>query len=391
MQFSERIEKVQPSMTLEISAKAQELKASGEPIISLAAGEPDFNTPEFIKKAAIDAIEQNFTHYTPVGGIEGLRKAGAFYFEKYYRVKLEPSNIIFGVGGKQCIYNFLQIFINPGDEVLIPSPYWVSYPDQVKLAGGECVFVNTTAETDFKVSASMLDKHYTAKTKLLILNSPGNPTGAVYTPSQFSEIMEWAINKKIFVLSDEIYDQLIYAPAQATSASHWLVRYPELVAVVNGLSKSFAMTGWRIGFLAAHPLVIQKVAVLQGQSTSNICSISQKAAIAALSGSDDDIRIMRNAFHKRRDLGISIIKTWNKAICPVPQGAFYFFINMSGYYRSPIKNSLSLCNYLLDTAKVACVPGIAFGDDNCIRISYAVSEQSLETALLRIKTALEKL
>lgn len=389
MKFADRLSQIRPSMTLAMNTRAQELKREGVDVLSLAAGEPDFPTPEFIREAAKKAIDENFTRYTPVAGIPALRAAAANYFNRYYKVPVAPESIIMGAGGKNCLYTFIQTMINPGDEVLIPAPYWVSYPDMVLLAGGKPVFVASGADQGFKVDPDMLAAKATAKTRLLILNSPNNPTGAVYSADELGAIMDWAINRGIFVLSDEIYDQLVYPPARMASAISWLPRHPELVAVVNGLSKSFAMTGWRVGFLAGAPELIKKMTVLQGHSLSNICSIAQMAALAALEGPDECVREMRKAFERRRNLAMEIIGGWKKAKCPRPDGAFYLFVDVSAYYTSKISGSVDLCRYLLEDAHVGAVPGAAFGDDRCIRVSYAVSDETLEKALLRIGEALE--
>lgn len=391
MEFAQRLDLITPSMTLTMTARAQELKREGVDVIGLAAGEPDFPTPEHIRKAAIRAIEDNFTRYTPIAGIPELRKAAGNYFERYYKTPVKPESIIMGAGGKNCLYTFMQTLLNPGDEVLIPSPYWVSYPDMVRVAGAVPIAVRSDARSGFKVSAAQLEAHTTDKTRLLILNSPCNPTGAVYTDREFTQIMRWALARNIFVLSDEIYDQLVYPPGEMISAITWFANCPELVAVVNGLSKSFAMTGWRVGFLAGHPELIQKMTMLQGHSLSNICSIAQKAALAALDGPDKCVSEMRAAFERRRDLAMKIIATWEKAVCPLPEGAFYLFPDISGYYGSQVSNSLEMCQYLLEKAHVATVPGAAFDNDACIRLSYATDDASLEKALLRITDALAKL
>lgn len=391
MEFAERLSQIHPSMTLAMNTRAQELKREGVDVLSLAAGEPDFPTPKFIREAAINAINDNFTRYTPVAGIPELRAAAAGYFEKYYATHVAPESLILGAGGKNCLYTFIQTMINPGDEVLIPAPYWVSYPDMVLLAGGKPVSVLAGASTGFKVTPGLLEAKATARTRLLIMNSPNNPTGAVYSREEFSRIIAWALQRRIFVLSDEIYDQLVYPPAEMTSAIAWLADNPDLIAVVNGLSKSFAMTGWRVGFLAGSPELIKKMIVLQGHSLSNICSIAQKAALAALEGPDKCVAEMRGAFERRRNLAMEIIETWKKAVCPRPDGAFYLFVDVSAYYGGRISGSVELCRYLLDNAHVAAVPGTAFGDDRCIRISYAVSDDTLNRALAKIGTALSGL
>ena len=316
MQISERLSSIKPSLTLSVNSRALELKAQGIAVTSLAVGEPDFPTPAHVCEAAKAAIDENFCRYTAVPGIPELRKAAGAYFDRAYGVPVAQESIVIGAGGKHCLYNFLQATINPGDEVLIPAPYWLSYPDMVMLAGGVPVTVHAGPEQNFKVTPDMLDAAVTGKTRLLVLNSPSNPTGAVYTEAEFSAIMDWAIQRGIFVLSDEIYDQLVFAPAKMTSAIGWFARYPEQVAVLNGMSKSYAMTGWRVGFLAAHPMLIKKISAMQGHSTSNICSIAQKAALAALTGPTECIDHMREAFMRRRDLGMKIIETWPWAVCP---------------------------------------------------------------------------
>ena len=391
MQIATRLQSIKPSLTLAINSKALAMRQEGIDVTSLAVGEPNFPTPPHICAAAKAAIDANFCRYTQVPGIPELRAACGQYFKRVHNVDVPKEAVIIGAGGKHCIYNFLQTTINPGDEVLIPTPYWLSYPDMVQLAGGRPIFVPATSAQNFKVTPQMLDQAKTAKTKLLILNSPSNPTGAVYNQDEFTQIMDWAMDNDLFVLADEIYEQLIFPPAQSMSAIHWFKKKPEQVAVLNGLSKSFAMTGWRVGFLAAHPDLISKISSMQGHSTSNICSISQKAAQAALEGSYDCVDEMRQAFQKRRDLGLEIINSWPFAICPKPDGAFYFFVDVRACYKNQIKNSTDVCNELLTKAHVAVVPGAAFGDDNCIRFSYAVADDVLVDALNRIGQVLADL
>ncbi|QCC86820.1 pyridoxal phosphate-dependent aminotransferase [Desulfovibrio desulfuricans] len=391
MQISDRLSSIKPSLTLSVNSRALELKAQGIAVTSLAVGEPDFPTPKHVCDAAKAAIDDNFCRYTAVPGIPELRKAAGAYFEKTYGVPVAMESIVIGAGGKHCLYNFMQATLNPGDEVLVPAPYWLSYPDMVMLTGATPVPVLAGPEQGFKVTPAMLEAHTTDKTKLLILNSPSNPTGAVYTEAEFTAIMDWAIARGLFVLSDEIYDQLVFAPAKMTSAISWFARYPEQVAVLNGLSKSYAMTGWRVGFLAAHPTLIKKISAMQGHSTSNICSIAQKAGLAALTGSMECVDKMREAFVRRRDLAMKIIEGWPFAICPKPDGAFYLFLDVSRCYGGSVKNSTELCTLLLDKAHVAVVPGAAFGDDKCIRFSYAVGDEVLKGALQNIGAELAKL
>lgn len=391
MQIAERLSKIQPSMTLAINNRAQEMRANGIDVLSLAVGEPDFPTPDFIKQAAKKAIDENFTRYTQVAGIPGLRKAAGNFFQRHYGVPVGPECIIMGAGGKQCLYTLIQATINPGDEVLIPSPYWVSYPDMVLLAGAVPVFVPASLEDDFKINPQLLEKKLNKKTRALILNSPSNPTGAVYEARELEAILDWAKNNGIYVISDEIYDQLVFPAAKMASAIGRFATNPEDVAVLNGLSKSYAMTGWRVGFMAAHPEIIKKMSVIQGHSLSNVCSVAQKAALAALEGPDSCVEEMRKAFEKRRDLAIGIVSGWKNTTCPMPMGAFYIFPDVHGCYNEKIRNSLELSSFILEEAHVAVVPGIAFGNDNCIRLSYAVADKALEQALTKIGEVLHKL
>ena len=391
MQISDRLSNIKPSLTLSVNSRALELKAQGVSVTSLAVGEPDFPTPKHVCEAAKAAIDDNFCRYTAVPGIPELRKAAGAYFERNYGVPVPMESIVVGAGGKHCLYNFMQAMLNPGDEVLVPAPYWLSYPDMVMLTGATPVSVLAGPEQGFKVTPAMLEAHTTDKTKLLILNSPSNPTGAVYTEAEFTAIMDWAIARGLFVLSDEIYDQLVFAPAKMTSAIGWFAKYPEQVAVLNGLSKSYAMTGWRVGFLAAHPTLIKKISAMQGHSTSNICSIAQKAGLAALTGSMECVDKMREAFVRRRDFAMKIIEGWPFAICPKPDGAFYLFLDVSRCYGGSVNNSTDLCTLLLDKAHVAVVPGAAFGDDKCIRFSYAVGDDVLKGALESIGAVLAEL
>ena len=391
MQISDRLSSIKPSLTLSVNSRALELKAQGISVISLAVGEPDFPTPKHVCEAAKAAIDDNFCRYTAVPGIPELRKAAGAYFERNYGVPVPMESIVIGAGGKHCLYNFMQATLNPGDEVLVPAPYWLSYPDMVMLTGATPVPVLAGPEQGFKVTPAMLEAHTTDKTKLLILNSPSNPTGAVYTEAEFTAIMDWAIARGLFVLSDEIYDQLVFAPAKMTSAIRWFAKYPEQVAVLNGLSKSYAMTGWRVGFLAAHPTLIKKISAMQGHSTSNTCSIAQKAGLAALTGSMECVDKMREAFVRRRDFAMKIIEGWPFAICPKPDGAFYLFLDVSKCYGGSVHNSTDLCTLLLDKAHVAVVPGAAFGDDKCIRFSYAVGDDVLKGALESIGKVLAQL
>ncbi|GFK92983.1 Aspartate aminotransferase [Fundidesulfovibrio magnetotacticus] len=381
MRISLKLSRIQPSATLAINAKAQELKAQGKPVISLAVGEPDSPTPEHVKQAARQALDDNFTRYTPVPGIPELRDAVGGYFGRFYGVTPPREAVIVSNGGKQVLYNLFTALLNPGEQVLIPAPYWVSYPDMVLLAGGEPVAVPTEPEDDFLVSVEALEKARTPLTRALVLNSPSNPTGCCYSKAQLDAIMEWAVGRGIFVISDEIYDQLVYPPAERLSVVHWWERHPEKVAVVNGLAKSFAMTGWRIGYCVAHPDLIKAQSKIQGQSTSNVCSFAQKGAVAALTGSFDCVEQMRQGFERRRNLAMEIVSSWEGVKCPNPGGAFYLFPDVSARFNAQTPDSASLCKRILEEALVALVPGSAFGDDRCLRFSYAVSDETLLKAL----------
>lgn len=381
MRISQRLGRVKPSATLAVSAKAMELKAQGRKIISLSVGEPDFGTPAHICSAAKAAIDAGFTRYTQEPGIPELRAAVAGYFTKHYGVEAEGAATIVSNGGKQCLYNLLQCLLDPGDEVLIPAPYWVSYPAMVQLADGVPVEVPAPASKGFKLTPEDLDRACTARTRVLIFNSPSNPTGVHYTREEQDALAAWAVQRGVFVISDEIYDRLVYAPAEPVSLAGWWQKHPEQFAIVNGLAKTFAMTGWRVGYTLAHPDLVKAMSKLQGQSTSNICSIAQKAALAALTGPAECVAEMCVAFARRRDLAMEIVGTWKRAVCPRPDGAFYVFPDVSAYYGGKFKDSAEACTMLLEQAGVAAVPGAAFGDDACVRFSYALDDESLAKAL----------
>ncbi|WP_051564454.1 pyridoxal phosphate-dependent aminotransferase [Desulfovermiculus halophilus] len=387
MHLSQRILAVKPSATLSINAKAAELKAQGQEIISLAAGEPDFQPPKHVLQAAKDAIDQGFVRYTPVPGLPELRQAVAGYCSKQYGHTLTPNMTIATNGGKQGLYSLFQCLLDPGDEVLIPAPYWVSYPDMVALAQGNPVVVPSSPDRNFRITPSDLQPLLTDRTRILVLNTPSNPTGSHYTQAEIDDIISWAVDNDVFVISDEIYDQLVYPPAEPATAGKWLQKHPMHVAVCNGLSKSFAMTGWRMGYVLAHPDLIAKLSTIQGQSTSNVCVLVQKAAVAALQGPTDFLQEQREVFQRRRDLALEHIASWPGISCPEPDGAFYLFPRMDTLYSPVIPDSTALCTFLLEKAKVALVPGGAFGDDRCVRISYALDDRSLVQALDRLKAA----
>lgn len=389
MRIAEKLRSVKPSATLVINAKTLELKARGIKITSLAVGEPDFPTPEHICRAAKESIDRGLTKYTAVGGIPELRRAVAAYFNRQYGIDAPVEAVMTCNGGKHVLHNAFHALMNPGDEVLIPAPFWVSYPDMVRLAGGVPVIVSSTVEQGFKVTVTQLEAARTPRTHMLILNSPSNPTGAVYTQEELDALVSWAVEHDIFVVSDEIYDRLVYAPAVVSTAAHWWAKHPEKVMIANGVAKTFAMTGWRVGYALGHPDLIKAMMMLQGQTTSNICSVAQYAALAALEGPQDCVQKMNAAFARRRDMAYAMVSSWAGVKCPRPNGAFYLFPDVSGCLREGIASATELCTKLLEEANVAVVPGEAFGDSRCIRLSYAVADDVLEDALARISRVLQ--
>ncbi|BDQ34586.1 pyridoxal phosphate-dependent aminotransferase [Pseudodesulfovibrio portus] len=388
MRISDRLARIKPSATLAVNTKAQELRDQGREIISLAVGQPDFPTPAHVCEAAKAALDEGFTRYTAVPGIPELRKAVAGYYTKFYGAVASGDNAIVSNGGKQVLYNLLMAVVNPGDEVLIPAPYWVSYPAMVQLAEGVSVFVPTTADEDYLVTVDGLEAVRTDKTRVLILNSPSNPTGCCYTREQLEAIAAWARKNDIFIISDEVYDRLVYAPFSPVSLAKTWEAHPETIAIVGALSKSFCMTGWRAGYALAHEDLIKAMNKIQGQSTSNINSITQKAALAALTGPWDIVDEMKESFVRRRDLAYDIITGWG-APCPKPDGAFYLFPVLDQFYTDDAPDSAAMCTKILEEVGVALVPGSAFGDDKCIRFSYAVDDATLVDALTRVGKVLK--
>ena len=396
--ISNRILNMAESETLAMTAKARELKAQGKDVISLSIGEPDFNTPDTVKEAAKQAIDDNFTHYPPVPGYADLKEAISLKFKRDNNLDYKPEQIVVSTGGKQAIYQVVQCLVNPGDEVIIPTPFWVSYKEIVRVAGGVPIYVKTAIENDFKVTPAQLEAAITPRTKLIMFSSPSNPTGMLYTKEELKGIAEVvARHDNLFVMSDEIYEHINFVGRHESIA-----QFPEVyerVITVNGVAKGFAMTGWRIGFIGA-PLVIAKACnKLQGQVTSATCSIAQRATLRAMQmdpATSDDIINMRNIFRQRRDMVYKLLCDIPGLKVCMPQGAFYFFPDVSSYYGKSfngkkIENSTDMALYLLNEANVATVMGSAFGDDDCIRLSYATSEDLLREALRRIKEALANL
>ena len=390
MKLADRVSQLKPSATLSIAAKAQELKAQGKDILSLSIGEPDFPTPKHICDAAKKALDDGFTKYTDVPGIPALRAAVAGYFNSQYDAGAGPEHIVVSNGGKHSIYNIFQALLNPGDHVLLPAPYWLSYPSLVELAGAKPITIATSPEKNFKVTPLDLEKSLTPKTRLLIFNSPSNPSGVCYTQAEFDAIAEWGVDKGIIVFSDEVYDRLVFDGMKGISMCSWWKKYPDNFVIVNSVAKTFSMTGWRVGYSLASAALSKGMSNLQAHATSNICSIAQKAALAALTGGFVEAEAMRAAFERRRDLAYKIISAWPDVICPRPQGAFYIFPDVHRHYNERWPDSTALCSALLDDAGVALVPGVSFGDDRCIRISFATSDEVLEAALKRVEQALFK-
>jgi len=396
--LSNRIMQMSESETLAMTRITRELKAQGLDVINLSIGEPDFNTPEEVKEAAKQAIDENWTHYPPVPGYPELRKAISQKFKRDNNLDYAPEQIVVSTGAKQSIYQVVMSLVNPGDEVIIPTPFWVSYKEIVKVAEGKSVYVKTTLENDFKVTPAQLEAAITPKTKLIMFSSPSNPTGMLYSKEELKGIADvLARHKNIFVMADEIYEHINFEGQHQSLAQFENIK--EQVITINGVAKGFAMTGWRIGFIGA-PLAIAKACdKLQGQVTSATCSIAQRASIKAMEMEPEtskDIITMREKFRERRDMMFALLQDIPGMKVRLPQGAFYFFPEISSYFgkkydKYTINDSNDLAMYLLYEAHVAMVPGSAFGDDDCIRLSYATSNETLIEAVRRVKEALAKL
>jgi aspartate aminotransferase len=382
MIIAKRLQQISASPTLAITALVNKMKKEGKDVISFAAGEPDFDTPKHIKLAAIDAINKGFTKYTATSGIIELKLAICEKFKKDNNLTYKPENILVSNGAKQCLYNVIQALVNPNDEVLIQIPYWVSYEEMVKLAEGKCVFIKPNKQ--LKITANQIEQSITPKTKILILNSPSNPSGVVYDKKELEEIARVCVRHNIIVISDEIYEKLIYGKKHYSIAS-FNSEINKLTVVVNGASKSYAMTGWRIGYCAGPKEIIEAASSLQDHSTSNPNSIAQKAALAALTGSEDCIQEMAREYEKRRDYMIGRLCTIKGIEVNMPDGAFYVFVNVSGLYNQNIADSVSFCTEFLKQFFVGCVPGGAFGDDRYIRISFATSLENIKEGLQRLE------
>ncbi len=393
--LSDRIKSLSVSQTLAMAQKSRELKAKGLDIISLSLGEPDFNTPDYIKEAAKKAIDENYTKYPPVPGYDDLRDAISRKFKEENSINYSRDQIIVSAGGKHSLINVILSIINPGDEVIILAPYWVSYYDQIILAGGKPVVVESLLENDFKIRPGQLESAITGKTRLIIFNSPSNPTGMVYSGEEMEQIARIVEKHEgLFIISDEIYEHIIFEGRHVSMASFDFIF--DRVITVNGVSKAYAMTGWRIGYIGAPLWVAKACNKLQGQFTSGVCSIAQRAALAAIEGKSNSHQVMKEAFLRRRDLICGLLKEVRGLKIRIPQGAFYVMPDISFYLGKSlgglkINNSDDLALFLLDKAQVAVVGGDAFGAPDCIRISYANSDELLVEAVKRIKTALELL
>jgi aspartate aminotransferase len=395
VRLSDRLNRLTPSQTLMMSQKSSELRAKGIDVINLSLGEPDFNTPSHIKDAAKKAVDDNYSKYSPNAGFSDLKEAIADKLSRENGLTYKTNEILVSNGAKQCVCNAIMALVNDGDEVVIPAPYWVSYPQMVKLAGGTPIIIETGFNQNFKMTAAQLEAAITDKTRMLIICSPSNPTGSVYTKDELKAIAE-VIKKHddLFVLADEIYEHINYVGHHESIAQFDGMK--ERSIIVNGVSKAYAMTGWRIGFAAGPDWIIKGCDKLQGQYTSGACSVSQRAALAAYTLSQQCVGDMRKAFERRRDLIVELTKGIPGLEANVPQGAFYLFPRCSSFFGKScngrkISNSMDLAMYLLEEGRVATVGGDAFGDPECIRLSYATSEENIKEAMRRIKDALSRL
>ena len=391
MRLSKRVSNIAVSLTLEITAKAKRMKQEGISVVSFGAGEPDFNTPEYIINSAKHALDIGFTKYTPASGMMELKKAIVEKFKKDNGINYTPEQIVISSGAKSSLYHAIAALVDSGDEVIIPAPYWLTYPELVNLAEGKCVYVNTTFESEYKITPKQLKEAITEKTKLLILNSPSNPTGAIYTEEELRELAKVIEEAGIYVIADEIYEKLIYCGKKHFSIASINDYMFDHTVTVNGVSKSYSMTGWRIGYLGAPTDIAKAISSMQSHTTSNACSIAQYASCEALTSSESDkfIENMQRVFDERRKLIINELKNVEGIKYFEPQGAFYVYVDVSNYYGKEydgkkITGSLLFADCALAKG-VALIPGIAFGDDNCIRLSYAISNEDIVEGIKRIR------
>ena len=392
--LSDRINAMEVSATLGMAAKTRELKAEGKDIIGLSLGEPDFDIPDFIKDAAIEAIQQNYSKYTPIDGYLELREAICEKFKRDNNLSYKPSQIVVSTGAKQCLANVALAMLNPGDEVIFPAPYWVSYKEIAKMAGGVPIEVHTTIENNFKITPAQLEAAITSKTKMVWFNTPCNPSGSIYSKAEL-EALAVVLRKHphIFILSDEIYEYINFTNERVTSVAEIDGLYEHTITV-NGMSKAFAMTGWRIGYMGAPEWIAKACAKVQGQVTSGANAIAQRASIAALKAPKSKIQYMVDEFKRRRDLVLQLLNEIEGFKLNIPEGAFYVFPDISSFFGKTLRgrvinNATDFSLYLLEEAMVATVTGEAFGDANCIRFSYAASEKDLREAIRRIKESLQ--
>lgn len=381
MEIATRVQQLTPSLTLAIDARAKAMKAQGVDVIGLGAGEPDFDTPEHIKAAAMGSLDAGFTKYTPAAGIPELRDAIAEKLKKDNGLDYEPSQIVVTCGAKQACFNAFLAMLNPGDEVLIPAPYWLSYPEMVRLAGGEPVIVPTAAENGYKLTPDLFREYTSPLTRMVVLNSPGNPTGTVYTENELAALAEVALDDDIAILSDEIYEKLIYDDVHHVSVASFSGEVYNQTVVVNGFSKPYAMTGWRLGYVAAPKDVATRLEAIQSHSSSNATSFAQKGALAAYKGPQDCVEEMRAEFDKRRRRMCELLDGLTSLSYVRPQGAFYVLVDISRTGMS----SQDFAEKLLEQQKVAVVPGVAFGADHTVRLSYATSMEVIEEGIKRLK------
>lgn len=390
-----RLSKISESQTLAMARKSRELQALGKDIINLSIGEPDYDTPDFIKEAAKTAIDQNFTHYTPVAGFQDLRVAIAAKFKRDNNINYTPEQIVVSTGAKQSIANVILSLIDDGDEVIVPVPYWVSYIELIKLADGIPVYIHAGVEANFKITPDQLEKAITPKTRMIIFSTPCNPSGSVYNKQELKALVE-VLEKHpdVYVISDEIYEHINFVGKHESIAQFTAIY--DRVITINGVSKGFAMTGWRIGYIGAPVWIAKACEKMQGQFTSGTCSIAQRAALAAILADPVVVHPMRDGFLKRRNMVLEMLKEIPGLKTNIPDGAFYVFPDISSYFgksdgETTIHNSAELCMYLLNSANLALVSGDAFGDDNCVRFSYATSEEKIMEAIKRLRNALARL
>ncbi len=397
MSISKKVKEIAPSLTLEITAKAKKMKAEGISVIGFGAGEPDFNTPEYIINSAKKALDIGFTKYTPAAGTVELKQAICDKFLKDNGLTYAQNQIVVSSGAKSSLYHAICAIVEEGDEVILPSPYWLTYPELIKLAGGECVLVKAQKENGYKMTATQLEKAITAKTKCLILNTPNNPTGAVYSEQEIKAIAKVCEAHGLYVISDEIYEKLVYAGEKHFSIAKCSDYMKEHTVIVNGMSKTYAMTGWRIGYIAAPLEIAKAVSSMQSHTTSNACSISQYASTTALVDAEGEkfIGEMQKVFDERRQYMVKTLQQMDGVVCIEPKGAFYVFVDVSGFYGKSfdgtvINGSLSFADCALKKG-VALIPGVAFGDDNCIRLSYAISLDDIKEGLNRFNEFIKEI